>query len=160
MNEPTRKFASVVKEFCDWAESDPKTEIEEAKVAIRLLANLYSNALALPKNGPGQDIDMKRISIKEWNKVYKRFGALPFNNYSGFLSPANLEEEGPVTGDLADDLADIYRDLKEGQELYKTGHITEALWQWNRSFNTHWGRHASSALQALHAYAADEKIKL
>ena len=60
----------------------------------------------------------------------------------------------------ADDLADIYRDLKEGLELYEAGHVAEALWEWSQSFNTHWGRHASSALHALQAYAADENIEL
>ncbi len=160
MNEPTEKFVSVVREYCGWAESKPKTENEEAKVAIRLLANLYSNALALSKNGPGQDIDGKRISDEEWKNMFKRFGALPFNYYSEFFSPAKVAEKEPITGDLADDLADIYRDLKAGLELYETGHVTEALCEWNQSFNTHWWRHTSSALHALHAYAADEDIEL
>ena len=160
MNEPTEKFVSVVREYCAWAESKPKTESEEAEISIRLLAGLYSNVLALPKNGPGQDIDGKRISDEEWNNMFKRFGALPFNYYSEYFSPAKVAEEEPVIGDIADDLADIYRDLKEGLELYETGHVTEALWEWNQSFNSHWGRHASSALHALHAYAADENIEL
>ena len=160
MNEPTEKFVSVVREYCAWAESKPKTESEEAEISIRLLAGLYSNVMALPKNGPGQDIDGKRISDEEWNNMFKRFGALPFNYYSEYFSPAKVAEEEPVIGDIADDLADIYRDLKEGLELYETGHVTEALWEWNQSFNSHWGRHASSALHALHAYAADENIEL
>lgn len=160
MNEPTERFVSVVREYCSWAESKPKAEDEEAKAAIRLLANLYSNVLNLPKNGPGRDIDGKRISDEEWKNMFKRFGALPFNYYSEFFSPAKVAEEKPVTGDLADDLADIYRDLKEGLELYEGGHVAEALWEWSKSFNTHWGRHASSALHALHAYAADEDIEL
>ena len=160
MNEATEMFVSVVREYCGWSESKPRTEIEEVRTAIRMLANLYSNVLSLPKNGPGQDIDGKRISDEEWKDMFKRFGALPFNYYSVFFSPAKVAEEEPVTGDLADDLADIYRDLKDGLELYEAGHITEALWEWSQSFNRHWGRHASSALHALHAYAADECIEL
>ena len=160
MNEPTERFVAVVAEFCGWAESKLNTENEEATAAIRLLANLYSTVLALPKNGPGQDIDGKRISNEAWKDVFKRFEALPFNYYSAFFSPAKVAEEESIIGNLADDLADIYRDLKEGLVLYEAGHITEALWEWSQSFNSHWGRHASSALHALHTYAVDEDIEL
>ena len=111
MDEATSKFVSVVREYCGWSKSKPKTEIEEVKTAIILLANLYSNVLSLPKNDPGQDIEGKRISDEEWKDMFKRFGALPFNYYSVFLSPAKVAEEEPVTGDLADDLADIYIEI-------------------------------------------------
>jgi hypothetical protein len=114
----------------------------------------------LPKNGPGKDVDGNSVSDEVWEKMFHRFRALPFNYYSDFYSPAKVAEEKPVTGDLADDLADIYRDIKKGLDLYETGHVTEALWDWNQSFHSHWGRHATSALHALHAYAADEDIDL
>ena len=160
MNETTEEFVALVKEYCRWAESVPNNETEELKTAIRLVANLYSKVLELPKNGCGEEINESGISNEKWKKIFKRFGALPFNYYSEFFSPAKVAEEDPVTGDLADDLADIYRDLKEGLELYEEGHVTEAIWEWSQRFNTHWGRHASSALHALHAYAADEYIEL
>ncbi len=101
MNEVTEKFAKAVREFCRWAETEPKSKIEEATVAIRLLANLYFRALALPKNGPGKDIDGNSVSDEVWEKMFQRFGSLPFNYYSDFFSPAKVAEEKPVIGDLA-----------------------------------------------------------
>lgn len=74
--------------------------------------------------------------------------------------PAKLFEEEPLTGDLADDLADVYRDLKPGLVLYEGGHIDEAVWHWNFHFNIHWGRHAAEALYAMHAFATDNDIDL
>jgi len=111
MNKATEKFAAAVEEYCGWAESEPKTESDEVKIAIRLLAKLYFRVLALPEHGLGNDIGVNRISDEEWKKMLKRFGALPFNYYSVFFSPAKVAEDEPVTGDLADDLADIYRGL-------------------------------------------------
>jgi hypothetical protein len=61
---------------------------------------------------------------------------------------------------VADDLADIYRDIKNGLWLHENRHSTEAIWEWKHSFNTHWGRHAVGALHALHCYMADEYIEL
>ena len=160
MNEPMEKFVSVVRDYCDWASSKPKAEKEEVRVAIRLLADLYSKVLRLPKPDPGEDLDRKRVSDEDWKKVYGRFGSLPFQFYLDCFRPAQMVEEEPGTGDLADDLADICRDLKEGLGLYDEGRIAEAFWEWRQSFITHWGRHASSALHALHAYAVDEGIEL
>ncbi|PCJ96018.1 MAG: hypothetical protein COA45_11505 [Zetaproteobacteria bacterium] len=157
---PADKFVAFVREYCTWSESKARTETEEVKTAIKLLANLYANVLAMPNDNLCEDIDGSRISDEEWNVVFKRFGALPFNFYSTFFSPHKLSSDEHCVGDLADDLADIYRDLKCGHELYERGHVKEAFREWKQSFNMHWGRHLSSALNALHAYADDEGIEL
>lgn len=159
MTAQSDNFASIVKQYCSWAEGDSLTQKEEVKKAISLVASLYFNALTLPNQGCGEDIIAKEISHDEWKLVYKRFGALPFNYYSVSFSPAKIEE-APVTGDVADDLADIYRDLKNGLSLYENRYVTEAIWEWKQSFNTHWGRHAVSLLHALHCYISDECIEL
>ena len=151
-------FAYLVREFCNWAEGQPRSEEEEVHIAIKLVASLYSGALSLPNNDPGEDIEEERVSDDQWKVIYRRFGALPFNYYFEFFSPAKLDDNEQVTGDLADDLADIYRDLKAGLSLYDLGHRQEAAWEWKSSFHIHWGRHASSALNALHCYAEDEGL--
>lgn len=53
---------------------------------------------------------------------------------------------------LADDLADIWRDLKAGLVALEVGSVTlsGAYWQWGSSFTSHWGRHAVEAVRALH----------
>lgn len=160
MNDSTEIFLNTVKEFCHWAESTPKPEEDEIKIAIKLLADLYSSALNLPKGGVNSEIDPNRISSEEWGKILKRFAALPFNYYSVFLNPNSLEKSETGIGNLADDLADIYRDLRGGLDLCENGHVEYAIWNWRFSFNAHWGQHAVSALQALHIYASDEGIEL
>jgi len=63
------------------------------------------------------------------------------------------EDEKPVCGSLADDFADIYRDLTAGIVLYQRASresVQEAVWQWKFGFETHWGRHAVDSLRALH----------
>ncbi len=52
-----------------------------------------------------------------------------------------------------DDLADIYRDLREGICLYGLGTedgIREAVWQWKSSYEIHWGLHLFDALHTVH----------
>lgn len=159
MKDRTEKFVSAAREYCSWAEREALTPEEEVKKAIYLIASLYLNALVLSRDGAGEDIDGKEVTNEEWKLILKRFSSFPFNYYSVSYSPANLEEK-PVTGNVADDLADIYRDIKDGLWLYDNGHRVEAVWEWKQTFNTHWGRHAVSALHALHCYIADEYVEL
>ena len=92
----------------------------------------------------------------EWSARFRRFGALPFNYYGDVDEPQKIPPSNPTTGDLADDLADIYRDIKEGLSLAEADHLPEAMYSWRESFRTHWGRHASSAIRVLHIWCENE----
>jgi hypothetical protein len=160
LRDPTTHFVDVARRFCAWAEAQPGSEEEEGKTAMHFLADLVSAIMATADLGYADDAEEDRVSDDEWKAVFKRFGFLPFNYYTTFFSPAKLYDEEPVVGDLADDLADIYRDLKAGLWLYDHGATREAVWTWRYYFRIHWGRHATNALYALHAWAADESIEL
>jgi hypothetical protein len=62
--------------------------------------------------------------------------------------------EAPVTGSLADDLADIYCDLWRGRELWAQGQFGAAVWEWRFRFESHWGVHVTGALRAIRTLAA------
>lgn len=159
MEEQAHKFINIARDYCEWAEGAPLPEENELKKAVELLANLYVAIVKVKTNGCGEEIDTTDVTDEEWGTVFKRFSSFPFQYYSVSFSPANTKDK-PVMGDLADDFSDIYRDIKNGLWLYNKGHQTEAIWDWKNSFKTHWGRHAVSALHALHCYAADEYIEL
>lgn len=156
----TVNFVNSVKAFCAWAESEPLVVESEVREAIHMLVRIYSTVLPLAVGDPNFDIDAKRITDEKWKTVFKRFGSLPFNYYNLVFDPTKVEPEAPVVGDIADDFADIYRDLNAGLSLYEGGHEAEAIWEWKQSFNSHWGRHVTSALYALHTYAVAHDIEL
>jgi hypothetical protein len=58
-----------------------------------------------------------------------------------------------IFGDLADDLADIYRDIKPGLRAWATSddaYLSHIVFGWKIPlFGSHWGVHAVSALRAL-----------
>lgn len=151
---PSAQFAKSARDFCSWLESEPAAEAIEVQLAIRLLASLYFNALSLGPGDSSSGIVAERLSDDAWRAVYQRAGALPFNYYPVVFNPSNPDHEEPVKGDLADDFADIYRDVMAGLMLYDHGHGSEAIWEWHQGFTSHWGRHAASALYALHTYAS------
>jgi hypothetical protein len=145
------QFVVVARAFIDWAESPATTDAHaEAVAARRYVAGLISAALALPDGTPAQEA--QTISHDQYQIIYQRFGALPFNYYSECFNPVVVPGEEPVVADLADDLADIWRDVKSGLLLYDSGEMESAVWHWSNDFSFHWGHHATAALYALQSW--------
>jgi hypothetical protein len=56
-------------------------------------------------------------------------------------------------GSIADDLADTWRDLKQGLLALESGSPeADVVFSWRHDFTSHWGRHAVNALAALHDF--------
>lgn len=138
VNDPTANFVAAARDFCAWAEGAPGEPASEANAALRHLLRLHQAALDLPDGF--EDADAPRASDEEWEVVFRRFGALPFNYYAQCLEPLVVPCEEPVVSDLADDLADIWRDVKGGLALYDSGHPTAAVWEWKHHFQFQIGR--------------------
>lgn len=142
-------FATAAEAFCAWAEAPPGDQTSEALAARQLLADIYRFALDLPFAHPDSEETGPDSSARE--AVYRRFGALPFNYYS-LVDPLIVPAADSMTGDLADDLADIWSDLKVGITLHRASKVNEALHEWRWRFDAHWGQHAVAALFALQSW--------
>ena len=151
-----RRLVSTAREFCEWCRTEPGPATEEGKKAHELLARLYVQALEFDTPSEhNSDIKPERVDDEEWKTVFKRGAALPFQYYSSYFDPSVVPPDDHEIGDLSDDIADIYRDLSAALALYDEGYETEAKWELHFSFITHWGRHASGAIRALHCWYAD-----
>ena len=122
-----------------------------------LLVELYASGLALPQSpASGEDVEADEVSDAVWKAIYGRLGSLPFNCYGVVLEPHAVPPGEAVVGDVADDLADIYRDIKNGLSLWDHGYEVEAVWHWRFHFGFHWGRHAADAIRVLHVWLEQE----
>jgi hypothetical protein len=154
------RFYDLAVEYCRWAGSGPSEKEDEVYTALQMVAALYLQALVLPNVDPGEeDIPDMGITKLGSQHVYERFNSLPFQYYREIFHPLAIAEspEEPVIGDIADDLMDIYIDLKEGILLYESGKPVAAVFQWRTAFGFHWGRHATSALRVLHIHAPESE---
>lgn len=145
-------FANAVRSFCDWAQLDasPSTMKSEMLLARRHLATLYAMAVDLPQC----ECERRESTLThdDWTVTFKRFGQLPVAYYGAILDPLEVPASASTVGDLADDLADIWRDLKEGLVLFDSGDLDAAGFQWWESFTIHWGDHAANALTVVHSW--------
>jgi Domain of unknown function (DUF5063) len=93
---------------------------------------------------------------EEWSQLYASLGALigERNYYREIFDPFEPLTETEVTGALADDFADIYRDVRAGLRKWQRGESGEALWEWRFNLESHWGEHLTGALRALYVLSS------
>jgi hypothetical protein len=150
------EFVAVAQEYCAFIDNVKSWEPEAGREqAMRLLCALYSAGIELPYTFDEASPDAPDLPEARWDEVFKAVGQLDLQYYfdddGEELSPdaSNMKGERSL-GDFCDDLADIYRDIWGGLELYRAGEIAGAVWEWRFHYRAHWGTHALNALRALH----------
>ena len=148
------RFVVVVRDYCEVIEKQSDLSQRQFIQRIReLLPQLYLHALYLPDTN--SDLSAERaITHEQWSKIFgwliSKLGNC--DTYWEVFDPAKDPPDKLVCGSLADDLADIYRDLKDGLLEWDKGHndIRDAVvWEWKFSFETHWGDHLVDGLRGL-----------
>ncbi len=132
---------------------------------VTALAYLYAYAhdlpdVELPDDAPNVP-DTLDVTQNEWKQVFDLIGNILGEQvgYWAYFDPTEPPDsaEQPVFGNLANDLADIYRDIKPGLRAWATGdniYLPSIVFDWKfPNFGSHWGVHAVSALRALHPLA-------
>lgn len=148
-------FIAVAGEYCDWLEAPPLSMAQEHFAATGLVARLYASAIQLPNVGPDYlplIPQVPALTRFQEEAVRLRLRSFPFQHYWEVFHTLTTEAEEPCLGDITDDLGDVYRDVKEGMLALELSGRHLAVWHWRSTFSVHWGRHASSALRALHEF--------
>jgi hypothetical protein len=155
----TVEFPREAARYCSLIESADsfKREAFAAELA-KALARLLSAASGLAAVAPTDSQPAVRLPQEEWTG---RFAAIQrtlgeWDAYWTTLAPYGADAQDAVMLPLADDLADIWRDLKPGLLALERGAAPNSVtWEWRFDFYSHWGRHATEALRAIHARLAD-----
>lgn len=71
-------FVQSVREFCEWAETDPCEPSKEIKTALRLLARLHLNVLQFSETNNGEDIKINKVSYRGLEKSLHPIRVLPY----------------------------------------------------------------------------------
>jgi len=155
--EVAARFAVTAKKFCSIVDSASDIERTEFVAQVyRILPKLIDVAIEMPDvERPDTRQQRSPLDVRhhEWERRYnalkEKFG--DWNVYRQVFDPTKDSEA--ISGSLADDIADIYRDLKKGLELKETypRQPEAAIWQWRFGFYSHWGKHAMDALLAIHS---------
>ncbi|MBK6845070.1 MAG: DUF5063 domain-containing protein [Gemmatimonadetes bacterium] len=124
-----------------------------AQAVHQLRPRLYSAATTLPSVEPDTDQSAgDGMSHEDWRRLHfdlsGRFGRVELLAGSSSIRTTPWSET--VCGSVADDLADIYRDLSAGrldETLRGALCPADVVWAWKQAFETHWGADATGALR-------------
>ncbi len=153
------EFVAVANEYCKYAEHANEIKGEALlKILQRLLPLLYLKASFLPELTPYfEDGNEKFVGEADWTKINddfrQQFGSA--NDYLEVFDERINETEGPVVASIAENMADIYQDLKDFILLYQTGTMevmNDAIWECRMNFERYWGQKLVNALRAIHNF--------
>jgi hypothetical protein len=172
--EAATTFARLADNYCNLVDSLAAHKPAEflAKMQVEL-PSVYAAGAQLPIVDPGvaRDADASVQSRADaWKGLFARLSEFlgSYVLYWEIFDPAKPEGDERVAVSLADDLADIYLDLKKGLDLWQTCSEPQqryAVYEWRLGWEHHWGAHAVDALRAIHWHleshwlGADEAMK-
>jgi hypothetical protein len=160
------RFGSIAQDFCSVVDSAPGLDRTELLLQIyRKLPRLIGEAIILPEVEISDDQSPEgekrwslararvQMSDKQWRELYDSLGEKlgDWDLYLQVFDPTSDKEA--IQASLADDIADIYRDLKYGLVINDAQQALpeESIWHWRLLFYSHWGEHAMDALRTIHS---------
>jgi hypothetical protein len=162
--EVASRFCAVGQQFCSAVESASKLDRASLLTEVyRVLPRLINEAILLPIIESTDEDDATeeeqlascarvRMTDEQWGQLYgllkEKLG--DWDLYWQVFDPTTDKEAS--CGSLADDIADIYRDLKEGLVLSERNLVQpeDVIWNWRILYYSHWGKHAIDALLTIH----------
>ncbi|HEV2654674.1 MAG TPA: DUF5063 domain-containing protein [Ktedonobacteraceae bacterium] len=153
-------FMQAAQKFCSVIENPAADLRIWIKDVLLSTAVLYTVGLALSQIPTPEitDVETERQPIEQWQELYNHLSTLLrekrwYACVSFETHPAHQVQK-QLYGDLADDLADIYRDVITGLRRWNTTadeYLGDIVWDWQFHFIHHWGDdHAAAALRYLH----------
>jgi hypothetical protein len=154
------EVAGLARRYCDLIEASSHDSRrrwlgEVASILPRLQAAISSVSAPVSGVVPASALDLDARFELFWQ--LRRLLA----DRDGYWLEFDRASEGVdgMTGSLADDLTDIYCELKAGLAVYAR-HPECALTGWVYGFDRHWGRHLVDAERHLALLAAQGRLEL
>jgi len=152
------EFIAAAQDFRAFCEAEGKATRADLWTVRAILLRLIYHAPAAEQSSQSCDHEVSRCSDESWKLVFHRCAGFPFDYYNLHLKPFEIPSDEVGIGSLCDDLADIYRDLCEGLDLYAQGYLEDACFYWALNYRSHWSIHALQALSALELYRTDNYL--
>ena len=157
-------FKNIAERFCALVDSADQSDRTTFLFQLYLiLPELIRAAVSLPavsyeSDPPENDFishPRVRMSDSEWTQLYGSLKRKLEPNDIYWIVPECWKSGESLMESLADDIADIHRDLKGGLNEQDT---RDMIFEWRCSFYSHWGSHAIGALKAVHELVAEHEM--
>ncbi len=156
------EFAASANEYCKYLESTKDINgIEILKVMQRLLPFIYLRASLLPTLEPVlEEPNEKTVTEFDWTRMHENLLTKMGNNDPfPVIVAAGDPADGLYTGSIAENLSDVYQDLKDFIVSYRSGNeevMNDAVWEVLMNFEEFWGKKLLNVLTAIHTVLYSE----
>ena len=152
------EFVTVANEFCAFVENQANfNRVEFIDRSIKILPLLYLKAVMLPPvNDEDAETPEKYVTEVDYNFLLNKISEklAQYDSYQEVFDEGMQFSETPVVASIAENICDIYQDLKDFLLNFRIGTVelmTDALWECQNNFKTYWGQRLVNGLRALHA---------
>lgn len=148
------EMAAVARDYCELIDRFNESSLE--KVA-RLLPRLHAAIVRLD----ALPVKYNYYPLPDYDVRFDLFSRLrgSLGKRDSYWLEFDADHAGQqMTGSLADDLTDIYFDLKYGLALWDKEQPDKAGGLWLSSFHLHWGQHLMDAERHLYRLAVQDRL--
>lgn len=145
------EIKSVVQEFFEAIEGELPAQERIARLELaldRLAVAVHFADYTFDEGDYPDAVTRDYADVRE--VVTRNFPNLGFYNNALDISD-KLAETSLAMGDSIDDICDIAGDLEEVRWCWENTSVDDALWHFEQSFNSHWGKHLRDLQLYLHA---------
>ena len=157
MQTDATELLSLARRYCSVIESLDDGDRQPLHQLNQILPRLHAAMTALPSRDessfdPHIDLDQR---FELFSRLRRLLGDLDGYWMEYDVTPDRQE----MSGSLADDLTDIYCELKQGlQGLDDSDDAGRTLGRWRTGFCKHWGQHVVDAERHLYALSARDRL--
>ena len=157
MSPESSRMLEVAREYCTLIESAESADERWLRELAELLPRLHAAVAALGSTSPSNGEPM-RVDLDARFDLFSRLRRLLGDRDGYWLEFDTVQEEQQMSGSLADDLTDIYCELKFGLTRLETEDDPEAtLRGWRHGFRVHWGQHLVDAERHLYTLSTRDE---
>jgi hypothetical protein len=146
------EMITVAHEYCLFFEKAEKYEAQQIFDFFQKIAPLlYLKATMLPRDIEADPEFAERyVTEEQWENIFKTLRVKFADSDLYYILDENNDSQ---QHSLADNLADIYQDMKDFVMLYQKAPLQSKTWavaELNNLFRYHWGKVLLQALNAVH----------
>ena len=159
MTKAIEKMVQTAQEYCELIESTGENPRDDRWLErlLELLPRVHADMAALgPANGDGEPM---KVDLDARFDLFTRLRRLLGERDSYWMQFDTAQDGQPMSGSLADDLTDIYCELKYGLvSLQAKQDRDSTMKSWRHGYHVHWGQHLVDAERHLYELSARDQL--
>lgn len=157
MSVKAPEMIRLAQRYCELIEASSAEQATWLKDVAELLPRLHATVSSL--NGRPDDGDLTLLpDLDARFELYTHLVELLGDRDSYWLEFDRIDDSLTMTGSLADDLTDIYCELKHGLRSVDKN-PERSVHAWCEGFATHWGQHLTDAERHLSALVSAGRLE-